>query len=35
MVGRACVVAKEVFNHRNGNILKLWVYLNDEKLFLV
>ena len=29
--GCAFVVAKEVFHHRNGNILKLWEWLNDEK----
>ena len=31
MTGRAFVVAMEVFHHRNGNILKLWEWLNDEK----
>ena len=32
----ACGVAKEVFYHRNSNILKLWEWLNDEKqLFLL
>ena len=33
MAGNAFVVAKEVFNHRNGDILKLWEWINDEKLF--
>ena len=33
--GPAFVVVKEVFNHKNGNILKLWEWLNDEKLFFV
>ena len=33
MAGRAFLVAKEVFHHRNGNILKLWEWLNDEKQF--
>ena len=33
MAIRAFVVAKEVFHHRNSNILKLWEWLNDEKQF--
>ena len=35
MAGRAFVVAKEVFHHRNGNILKLWEWLNDDKQFFL
>ena len=31
MDGRAYVVAKEIFHHRNGDILTLWEWLNDEK----
>ena len=34
MAGRAFVAAKEVFRHRNGNILKLWEWLNDDKQFV-
>ena len=35
MTGRAFVVVKEVFHHGNGNILKLWEWLNDEKEFFL
>ena len=35
MAGRAFVVAKEVFHHKNGNNLKLWQWLNDEKHFFL
>ena len=35
MAGCAFVFAKEVFHHRNGNILKLWEWLNDEKRFFL
>ena len=35
MAGRSFVVAKEVFHHRNENNLKLWEWLNDEKLFFL
>ena len=31
MTGCAFAVAKEVFYHRNGNILTSWEWLNDEK----
>ena len=31
MAGHVFVVAKEVFHHRNGDILELWKWLNDEK----
>ena len=31
MTGHAFVVAKEVFYHRNSDILKLWEWLNGEK----
>ena len=29
------MVAKEVFHHRNCNILTVWEWLNDEKLFFL
>ena len=35
MAGHAFVVAKEVFHHRNRNILKLWEWLNDDKHFFL
>ena len=35
MAGRAFVVAREVFNHRNVNMLILREWLNDEKRFFV
>ena len=35
MSGRVFVVAKELFHHRNGNILKLWESLNDDKPFFI
>ena len=35
MAGHAFVVAKEVFHHRNGNILKLWEWLDDETQFFL
>ena len=35
MAGHAFVVAKEVFHRGNGNILKLWEWLNDDKQFLL
>ena len=35
MAGHAFVVAKEVFHLRNGNILKLWEQLIDEKQFFL
>ena len=31
----AIVVAEEEFHHRNGIILKLWEWLNDEKQLLL
>ena len=31
MAGRAFVVAKEVFHHRNGNIFTMRKWLNDQK----
>ena len=33
MAGCAFVVAKEIFHHRNGNILKLWEWVNDKKTY--
>ena len=33
MAGHEFMVAEEVFNHINGNILKLREWLNDEKQF--
>ena len=33
MAGRAFVVARKVFHHRNGNILTLWDWWSDEKHF--
>ena len=35
MAGRVFVVAKEVFHHKNGNILTPWEWLNDEKQFVL
>ena len=35
MDGRAFVIAKEVFHHRNGNILTLWDLSYDEKRFFL
>ena len=35
MAGRAFVVAKKVFHHRNGYILTLWEWLNEGKHFFV
>ena len=33
MADRAFVIAKEVFYRRDGNILTLWEWFNDEKQF--
>ena len=35
MAGHVFVVAKEVFHHRYGDILKLWEWLNVEKQFFL
>ena len=35
MAGRAFVVTKGVFHHKNGNILKPWEWSNDEKHFFL
>ena len=31
MAGHTFVVANGAFHHRNGNIMKLWEWLNNEK----
>ena len=35
MASGAFVCAKEVFHHRNGHILKLWDWINNEKQFVL
>ena len=35
MAGCVFAIAKEVFHHRNGNILTLYDWLNDEKQFFI